>query len=192
MSPVVVARPPIADHVVEGGREPEGQALVVGAECYRHGEHRVDRPGREPPMEEGVGHGVHRRRRRVGGPTKVRRRCHVVVRWLSRPPEDDPGRDRRPEQHGEPGEVRELRPVSRRAELGGAVTPQHQDKRGDNECERGEQVQPAPVDGRPGEGLVYRRRHPRLIHGRPDHEGDRDRGRDAEDHRVHAAQTGEH
>ena len=173
MRPVVVARPPsvtitakmssdlaptaahaVADHVVEGGREPERQALLVGAERHGHGEHRVDRPGREAPVEEGVGHRVDCGAPGLSRVVEVRRRLSCSRRLARLGPRTRCRPRSPPRTAWRTREVGELRLVARLAELDGSVAPEHHHERGDHEGERGEQVQPAPVDCRPGEGLV--------------------------------------
>ncbi|MCY1545774.1 hypothetical protein D9M68_817300 [compost metagenome] len=89
------------------------QAAPVGEIGQDQADDDVDAPAVQPPVEQGHAQGDLRRFRGIGsdaGHVHEGVALHVHDR-LGDAPEQQPGADRGAEQHGEPGEIAELRPL---------------------------------------------------------------------------------
>ncbi|MNH12511.1 hypothetical protein D3C79_720560 [compost metagenome] len=115
---------PLAENGVEHGANGQRQLAAVAEEGQRQADDHIDGPGVQTPVEEGEAHGhLGRFRRHPFGDEGV---ALQVIHGLGDTPEHQAYAHACAEQHGEPGEVAELRYLVVVAQSNAAKTAEHQ------------------------------------------------------------------
>ncbi len=127
-----------------GGGAHQGRGLPAELEeCDRQPDDAVDRPGMQPPVEEGVAHGGARGLGRLRG--DAGRRQPVVRDRLRHTPEHQADAHARREEHREPCRGGELGFLVLVAQLQVAVAAQGQEEGQHDQCQHHPQVQPPEI-----------------------------------------------
>ena len=172
---------------VEGRADGERQAAAVAEEGKRERHHGVDRPGVEPPMEDGRGHADGPRRLDVLRIDPERRVLEMIDR-LQDAEEHQPDAHAGREQHREPAEIAVVGLGIRAAEADLAVGRDDQEQAEQHEDVGRHHEQPVEGRGQPGSEPAEELGRPLLEHQNQNHEADDDDGGD-EEHRIVEVET---
>lgn len=159
----------VAGDVHDGGRDQIPLALAKSIVGHADSANGVDPPAVESPVERAVGHG---HPRRLDAARVADGRGHEVGERLGLPPEEEPHAHTRREEHGVPGEVRELRVLfgvaqDHVAEPGEGQPHQiDQERRADQDVEPAEVLRHESADGlgRVGHTVLVEQGHPHEDH----------------------------